>query len=184
MHLLLVASYPPPRARAREKVLVDSFSSNYKCLASSKKKLLFLILIAFLLLLVRHLFLVAWHLLLLAFLLLLVRHLFLIAMHLLLVASYPPPRARAREKVLVDSFSSNYKCLASSKKKLLFLILIAFLLLLVRHLFLVAWHLLLLAFLLLLVRHLFLIAMHLLLVASYPPPARTRARKGPSRFLF
>ena len=30
----------------------------------------------------------------------------------------PPPRARAlaREKVLVDSFASNYKCLASSNK--------------------------------------------------------------------
>ena len=56
----------------------------------------------------------------------------------------PPARARAREKVLVDSFASNYKCLASSNKCLTssnkkLLILIKFLLLLlVRHLLLVA----------------------------------------------
>ena len=42
-----------------------------------------------------------------SFLLLLVRHLLLVAMHLFLVASYPPPPC-AREKVLVDSFASNY----------------------------------------------------------------------------
>ena len=28
--VVLVASYPPPRAPAREKVLVDSFASSYK----------------------------------------------------------------------------------------------------------------------------------------------------------
>ena len=99
----------------------------------------------------------------------------------------PPARARAREKVLVDSFASNYKCLTSSNKKLFIRILIKFFLLLpVRH-----------------VRHLLLEAMHLLLVANIapfvamprapssvlapssflPPPARARARKGPSRFL-
>ena len=42
----------------------------------------------------------------------------------------------------------------------------SFLLLLVRHLLLVAWHLFLVAFLLLLVRHLLLVAWHLFLVAS------------------
>ena len=177
---------PPPRARAREKVLVDSFASNYKCLTSSNKKLFIRILIKF-------------------FLLLPVRHLLLEAMHLLLVANIapfvamprapssvlapssflpPPARARAREKVLVDSFASNYKCLTSSNKKLFIRILIKF-------------------FLLLPVRHLLLEAMHLLLVANIapfvamprapssvlapssflPPPARARARKGPSRFL-
>ena len=95
----------------------------------------------------------------------------------------PPARARTREKVLVDSFASNYKCLTSSNKKLFIRILIKF-------------------FLLLLVRHLLLEAMHLLLVAniapfvamprapssvlassSFLPPPRARARKGPSRFL-
>ena len=199
MHLLLVANIAPfvamPRAPSsvlapssflpREKVPVDSFASNYKCLTSSNKKLFIRILIKF-------------------FLLLPVRHLLLEAMHLLLVANIapfvamprapssvlapssflPPPRARAREKVLVDSFASNYKCLTSSNKKLFIRILIKF-------------------FLLLPVRHLLLEAMHLLLVANIapfvamprapssvlapssflPPPARARARKGPSRFL-
>ena len=40
----------------------------------------------------------------------------------------PPARARAREKVLVDSFASNYKCLTSSNKKLFISILINILL--------------------------------------------------------
>ena len=66
----------------------------------------------------------------------------------------------AAEKVLVDSFASNYKCLTSNKK-LLITILFKFLLLLVRHLFLIAS-------LLLLVRHLLLLAWHLLLLASLP----------------
>ena len=200
MHLLLVAniapfvamprapssvlapsSFLPPRARARarEKVLVDSFASNYKCLTSSNKKLFIRILIKF-------------------FLLLPVRHLLLEAMHLLLVANIapfvamprapssvlapssflpPPARARAREKVLVDSFASNYKCLTSSNKKLFIRILIKF-------------------FLLLLVRHLLLEAMHLLLVGNIAPfvamprapssvlaPSSFLPPKGPSRFL-
>ena len=41
--------------------------------------------------------------------------LLLVVRHLFLVASYPPP-PRAREKVLVDFFASNYKCIASSNK--------------------------------------------------------------------
>ena len=65
--------------------------------------------------------------------LLLVRHLFL-----------PPPRARAREKVLVDSFASNYNSnyilIVTSSKAL---VSNSFLLLLVRHLLLLVSHLLL-----------------------------------------
>ena len=159
---LLVASYPP-RARAREKVLVDSFASNYKCLTSSNKKLFIRILIKF-------------------FLLLPVRHLLLEAMHLLLVANIAPfvamPRAPSsvlapssflpREKVLVDSFASNYKCLTSSNKKLFIRILIKF-------------------FLLLPVRHLLLEAMHLLLVANIAPfvamPRAPSSVLAPSSFL-
>ena len=55
------------------------------------------------------------------------------------------------------------------------LLLVASLLLLVRHLLLVAMHLLLVASLLLLVRHLLLVAMHLLLVASLLHPLLFRA---------
>ena len=151
------------RARAHEKVLVDFFASNYKCLTSSNKKLFIRILIKF-------------------FLLLLVRHLLLEAMHLLLVANIAPfvamPRAPSsvlapssflpREKVLVDSFASNYKCLTSSNKKLFIRILIKF-------------------FLLLPVRHLLLEAMHLLLVANIAPfvamPRAPSSVLAPSSFL-
>ena len=58
----VLAPSTPPRAhaRAREKVLVDSFASNYKCLTGSYKKLVITILIkCLLLLLLRHLLLVA-----------------------------------------------------------------------------------------------------------------------------
>ena len=80
----------------------------------------------------------------------------------------PPPRAcaRVREKVLVDSFASNYKCIASSNKcltgsnkKLVITILIKF-------------------FLLLLVRHLLLLAMHLFLAAPGLPLGGPRDRPG------
>ena len=83
MHLFLVASYPP-HARARKKVLVDSFVT---------------ILIKFLLLLVvRHLFLIAN--------LVTTSKALVTTSNALVPSSFlPPPGARAREKVLVDSFA-------------------------------------------------------------------------------
>ena len=89
---LLVASYPP-----REKVLVDSFASNYKCLTSSNKKLLIRILIIFLLLLV-------------------VRHLFLIASLLLRTSKAPVTTSVALvgwKPLLLGWLSHNAKCRAS-----------------------------------------------------------------------